>query len=228
MDEQMNGQVLEQAELHDNSCVQGNAIVKGRARLYESWVKNHAVVDGDALLVNVQVDGHSHITETARLSDGVYVHGHATVGGYAVVEGSVHIGGNAQVIGYSRLIGNISVSGNAVIDYCKEDNGRIIGTERPDRDRSYCCIYIGGDAFIRSSLDISVLYYRDTALAIYRTKDGDVEINLGGHPYTIDVFRDTFRPQAESNRQIEWLLRDITDVLETYFDIYLWSYKRKG
>ena len=137
--------VLGNAQIYGDVTVAGNAVVRGQAKVMGvapgepfkgddrpdprfrlAYLDDHAVVDGNALVVNGQLFNHAHVCRNAAIVCSPF-------DGSATIKGNAEIGDNARVLDAATISGEAKIGGDAEI---KKK------------------LKIGHDAFIMSSEDI--------------------------------------------------------------------------
>lgn len=119
--------VIENAQISGGVTVSGEAMVKGRAkvlgvapgaslkednrldpRFHLAYLGDHAVADGNALVVNGCLLNHAHVSGNAAIICSPF-------DGSATIKGNAEIGGNARILNGATISGEAKIGGEAEI-----------------------------------------------------------------------------------------------------------------
>jgi len=148
-------------EKEENLSHEGNCWIADEAKVFGDAVvsENARLYDDTEVAGNAEIDGNAKLTEHAVACGHCFVYGNAEVSGEANVSGYTKLGGNAKIYGDVSLYGDAWVTGEAQITSFRD---------------VFWCANVGSSIY---------------TIAAYRTRTGEIEIELHDFKGTVDEFR---------------------------------------
>lgn len=153
--------------------VGGEASV-GNAPKVDMTIRDHAVIDGEAEVVDVDlVCGHAHVYGEAKVNKGLCIGGKAIVHGHSTIRSFKSIGENANIAGSTQVDGLVEIRGDACLLGDARIKGNVLLTDGLVNDASDL-IVINGLRFGSEEPVSGVYYCRDNLFSVPCWKNGEV------------------------------------------------------